>query len=79
MILINSEPYDEGYKVRVGIMSNKEQECCELFTFIRFVIKHDPEMLNAVLDELMSEVTESTYEMDPEQFAAYKMLLEGMQ
>ena len=79
MIQINSEPYIKGYNVRIDINSNLERECCELFAFIQFMINHNPEMLNAVLDELMPEVKESTYNMDPEMFAVYKMLFEGMQ
>ena len=79
MITIFSTHESKGYRVSLEIQSQKDQECCEIYTFFRFMIEHDPAMFNAVMDELMSEVTESTYNMDPEQFAAYKMLLEGMQ
>lgn len=79
MIQILSEQYDNGYKVKLKFQSNKDQECCEIYTLFSFMIKHDPAMFNAVLDELMPDVTESTYNMDPEKFAAYKMLLEDIE
>ena len=76
MILIKSEPDVKGYKVSLKIQSNKEQELCEIYTFIAFMVNHDPEMINAILDELMHEITESTYNMDPEIFEVYKSILE---
>lgn len=76
MITIMSKPDVEGYKVSLKIESNKEQELYEIYAFIAFMVNHDPEMINAILDELMHEISESTYNMDPERWAAYKMVLE---
>ena len=77
MITIIGKPDDNnGYKISLNIQSSKEQETCEIYAFIAFMLNHDPEMINAILDELMHEISESTYNMDPERWAAYKMLLE---
>ena len=78
MITIMSKPDVEGYKVSLEIQSNKEQELCEIYALIAFMINHDPEMINAVLDGLMHEITESTYNMDPERFEVFKSILEGI-
>lgn len=79
MITIISQPDVKGYKISLKIQSDKDQETCEIYAFIQFMISHDPEMLNAILDELMPEISESTYNMDPSRFAAYKMVLEEIE
>ena len=78
MITIMSKPDVKGYEVSLKIQSNKEQELCEIYTFIAFMVNHDPEMINAILDDLMHEISESTYNMDPARWAAYKLILEGI-
>lgn len=79
MITIMSKPDVKGYKVSLNIQSSKEQETCEIYAFLKFMIGHDPEMINAILDELMPDISESTYNMDPERWAAYKMVLEEIE
>lgn len=78
MIKIEGREIDNNYSVRVSISSHKLQEVCEIYSFIKFMLSHDPEILNAVLDELMHEITESTYNMDPERFEMYKNVLEAI-
>lgn len=77
LITISSNEQNNQFDVCILIESNKLQECCEVCGFLHFMINHDPAMLNAVLDQLMTEITESTYEMDPERFEMYKNVLEG--
>ena len=79
MITIMSKPDDNGYKVSLSIQSKKDQETYEVYAFLKFMIGHDPEMINAILDELMSDISESTYNMNPERWAAYKMVLEEIE
>lgn len=79
MISIISKPDGDGYKVSLSIQSSKDQETYEIYAFLKFMIGHDPEMLNAILDELMPEISESTYNMDPERWEAYKIILEDIE
>lgn len=76
MIEILSTPDVKGYKVSLNIQSAKDQETVEIYTFIEFMLSHDPELMNAVLSELMPEITESTYNMDPARYSAYQLVLE---
>ena len=79
MISITSKLDGNGYKVSLSIQSNKEQETYEIYAFLKYMIGHDPEMLNAILDELMPDISESTYNMNPERWAAYKIILEDIE
>ena len=80
MITIIGKPDDNnGYKISLNIRSSKDQETCEIYAFLKFMIGHDPEMLNAILDELMPDISESTYNMNPERWAAYKIILENVE
>ena len=79
MISITSKPDNNGYIVSLSIQSSKDQETYEIYSFIKFMIVHDPEMINAILDELMPDISESTYNMDPTRWAAYKIVLEGIE
>ena len=79
MISITSKLDGNGYKVSLSIQSNKDQETYEIYAFLKFMICHDPEMLNAILDELMPDISESTYNMNPERWAAYKIILEDIE
>lgn len=76
MIEILSTPEAKGYKVSLNIQSAKDQETVEIYTFIKFMLSHDPELMNAVLSELMPDITESTYNMDPDRYSAYQLVLE---
>lgn len=78
MIEILSIQDNKGYKVSLNIQSAKDQETIEIYSFIKFMLSHDPEMINAILDELMPDISESTYNMDPYRWAAYKMVLENI-
>lgn len=78
MIKIEGNEQNNQFDVRILIESNKLQECCEVCGFLRFMIDHDPAMLHAVLDELMNDITESSYNMDPERFEMYSNVLEDM-
>lgn len=78
MIKIEGNEQNNQFDVRVVIASNKLQEIYEVSGFLQLMIKDEPALLNAVLDSLMSELTESTYNMDPEIFEMYTKILEGI-
>lgn len=78
MIIINSIETSYGYNVRASIKSNNVQLTCEVKTFIEHMLKEQPEMMNAVISELMPVITESTYNMDPDIYKMYSEVVEDM-
>ena len=78
MIKIDSIKTSYGFNVKVSFNSGNVQLICEIKTFIEGLIKEQPEMINAVISELMPVIEESTYNMDPDKFRMYSEIVEVM-
>lgn len=78
MIKINSVKTSYGFNVEVSFNSSNVQLICEIKTFIEGLIKEQPEMINAVIYELLPMITESTYNIDPDKFRMYSGIVEDM-
>ncbi len=76
MISITSEKIGTTYNARIKINFNVEQVTCELYALLKCLLDQNPYILHTALDKLMTEITESSYNMDPEKFAEYRLLLE---
>ena len=55
---------------------NVEEVTFELYALFKIILDQEPEILHAVIDKLMREIAESTYNIDPEKFAEYRLLME---
>lgn len=78
MIIIDSKEMSDGYSVSILMKSNKLELTCEVKTFLERMLKEEPELINAVISELMPVITESTYNMDPDKYKMYSEVVEGM-
>lgn len=75
MISITSNKVGTKYTAKIKMNFNKEVTF-EVYALFKCMLVHHPESFHAVLDKLMTEIAESTYNIDPEKFAEYRLLLE---